>query len=164
MSPVDGDLGHAIRVGGDDRTEPAVAGRLGHEPEGGPPKQDRVPPVPGLGRPGRRSTVLVDGRRDEGRDRLDRDQRLVPERDEHRLRVGRDRRESDPQGARQSAFRVGIHHARLPAPRDGVLDRGDVTPEDDDHVVDTGSRERVEDVLEDRPSADRREQLAAAEP
>ena len=38
------------------------------------------------------------------------------------------------------------------------------SPEDDDDVVDPGRRERVEDVLEDRPPADRRQQLAATEP
>ena len=55
--PRGGHLGHAFRVSRDDRTKPTVAGRLSHEPEGGRPKQDGVPPGR-PGRPGRRSTVL----------------------------------------------------------------------------------------------------------
>ena len=38
------------------------------------------------------------------------------------------------------------------------------SPSDDDDVLEPGRRERVQDVLEDRPAADRRQELAAAEP
>ena len=77
--------------------------------------------------------------------------------------VRTDRFEPDRQRARESALRVGVHDPALRPPLDGSLDGPGVAPEHDDDVIHPGRREGIEDVLEDRPAADRRQQLAAPE-
>ena len=106
-------------MGGEDRTEPAVAARLVDEAESGPADEDRVSAV----------TVRVDGDDDRPAMRLrrfkerpmiaDRDERLVAERDEHRVGIRTDRLEADLQRARQAAVRIRVDDRRRPP-----VDRG----------------------------------------
>ena len=69
----------------------------------------------------------------------------------------------DLERARQAAARIGVPDAALRPPRDRGLDGVGVVAEDDDRLVQAGPREPIEDVLEDRPALDRREQLVTTE-
>ena len=160
----DRDLEHGRGVGRDERTETAIAGGLGDQAEGRGPEQDRVPAaIVGICRDDDRARRIV--RRVEQRpDHLDRHQGLVAERDENRCRTLADRLEPDPNGAREPALRVRIDHAALRAPGDRVLDGRRVVAEDHDDLPDPGRGKGVEDVLEDRPAGERRDELAATEP
>ena len=90
-------------------------------------------------------------------------ERLVAEGDEDGVGRGRHRLEADLERARQPSSRVRVDDPLLAAPRDGGLDGGGVLAEHDDDLPHPGIGERVEDVLEHRPAADRRQQLAAPE-
>ena len=57
----------------------------------------------------------------------------------------------------------GLTTRRAPPPGDRGLDPLRVVPEDDDRLPHPGLGQGVQDVLEDRPPADRRQQLAATE-
>ena len=63
----------------------------------------------------------------------------------------------NPRSGAGFTTRVSVRHA-IPASIGGG-----VRTQDDDHALDPGRGERVEDVLEDRPAADRGEQLSAPE-
>ena len=67
-------------------------------------------------------------------------------------------------GARQAALRGRVHDAAFRAPGHRGLDRRRVVAEDDHDLPHPGHGKGVEDVLEDRPAGERRQQLAAPEP
>ena len=149
---------------GQDRAESAIAARLVEQREAGPAHQHRVPPaILGIrghdDGPGR-----VDGRREQGFDHVGADHGLVAERDQDRARPGAERGSSDRQRARQAALGRGIDDTPLGAPLDRGLDRGSVRSQHHGHVADARLGEPVEDVLEDRPAVDGREELPAPEP
>ena len=91
--------------------------------------------------------------------------RLVAEDDERRIdRVRRRRHARAGPSSTGHATGSGFRTRRSRAPVDRVLDRVGVVAQDDDDVTEAGRGERVEDVLQDRPALERRQQLAAPEP
>ena len=160
---LDRDLADELGMCLEHRPQPAIAGRLRDQAEGGAADEDRVPaPILRVDRHDDRPAALhrcVDERADDRGG----DERLVAEGDEDRPGVRPDRLEPDLQRARQAAFRVGIDDPARATPVDGGFDPLGIVPEHDHRLPHPGLGQGVQDVLEDRPATDRRQQLAATE-
>ena len=161
--PGDRQLEDEIRVRGQHRPEPAIAGRLRHEVERRLAEQHWIPAaIVGIGRDDHRP--FANGRGVHQRpDRRGIHQRLVAEEDQHAVDGRIEGGHPDLEGARQPAPRLRVPDPLLGAPGDRVLDRAGVVPEHHDRLPHTGFGQAIEDVLEQRLAAERREELAAPE-
>ncbi len=172
----DRDLADEVGMRGEQRSEPAVTGGLPDQAECGPPEQDRVAPaVVGIDRDDDRAAVVRRGVED-GAYGLDGEEWLVAEDDQGAIEATAidpfrravtgvvERRHTGLERARQAAGRVGIADPPGAPPLDRGLQGVGIVAEDDHDVGEPGRRQSVEDVLEDRATADRREELAAPEP
>jgi hypothetical protein len=150
-------------MSGQDRTEPAIASRLGDERERRASQQNRIA----------RRVVLVAGddhrpRRicrliEHGPDDCCGNRGLVAENDQRPGRRARNRLKPDGDGAGQPARRFRVGHPALSPPVDRGLDRLGVVAEHDDDVGQAGDMQRVQHVLKDRPATERGQQLDAPE-
>ena len=166
FAPATGTSRDELRVRGEHRPEAAIAGRL---------RRARTPRA-GAGQGCDRASSAYVGD-DDRPGRVGRRVEQGPDRRERRRAAGRRGRRArrrrlgssdrpNPTWTELDRPRSGVRvdDAPFAAPGDRGLDRGGVVAEDDDDVLEPGLGERVEDVLEDRPTAERREQLAATEP
>ena len=159
------DLAHELGMGGEQRPEPAVTGQGSDELERRPSDEHRVTAtVPAVVCRDGEGPRQIDAGRQQRAHHVGGQLRLVTQDQQGAANTGIDGRHAHLDRARQAARWVRIADAPFAPPSDGVLDRVGVDAKDDDDVVQPRRRQRVEDVLQDRPPLERRNQLAAPEP
>jgi hypothetical protein len=147
----------------DERPETAIPVRLVDQRERVAPNQDGIlPAAVTIDRDDDRAARLLVGveQRSHG---ARRQQRLVAEGDQGCVGVVGQRPDPDLQRARQPVVRCWIHDQPGAPGIDLVLDLIRVAPDDHDDVIELRRLQAFEDVLEDRATLERSEELAAAE-